>query len=59
MQDVKNVDEEQIWILNLKLKQMPTLDPELLKGMPETDRMQETIAKYLSTKISVRADFKI
>ena len=57
MQDVKNVDEERIWILNSNLEL--TLDPELLKPMSETDRMQQTIAKYLSEKISVKTDFNI
>ena len=57
MQDVKNVDEKKIWDLNSNLEL--TLDPELLKPMSETDRMQQTIAKYLSEKISVKTDFNI
>ena len=57
MQAVKNVDEERIWILNKNLRL--TLDPELLKPMSETDRMQQTIANYLSKKISVRTDCNI
>ena len=59
MQAVKNVNEKIISILNTKLKQMRPLDPALLKTMSETDRMQLTLADYLSTKISVRTDFKI
>lgn len=59
MQAVKNVNEKIISILNTNLKQMRPLDPALLKTMSETDRMQLTLADYLSTKISVRTDFKI